>query len=825
MTAASSTAPGDVTDLLQAVAFAQDHFRHWRQQGLLSADQLQALDRYYDELRAKLPTDLAAGAELELRPRDVCWSCRKPLRNVAKGCGECGAQTAAPEAQTLRYLAFLCHEVRKHEKAGRLNLSAAHDCLNQANGRLVALRKKLDAGRIPLVEAVTEALPEVPPSPEPRQARPAARAAPRRNLVELLLDPRSIQWMLASGGGLLVLGLVIWLAAQGLFQNKLVVAVMLGAGNAALLAGGWAVLGLTRHEIAGRALTLLACLLMPLNLWFYDAQGLIPLQQGGHLWIPALVCCVLYAVSARVVRDPTFVYVLVTGVALTGLLLLADRDWQKFWEVSAPATLLVALGLVSLHAERVFPDGDGPFSRRRFGLAFFWSGHVLLAAGLLLVLGAQLCGGWLYPLFEPYYRAAGFGRPEIVTESWGKLLALGLVLAGTYAYAYSDLVVRRVGAYVPLAVFTLLWAEALLINLYGGWPLPKIEVFILALAATGLLANLLVAGSRPDSVLRRAGPPLALLLCAVPVMLGLVLHFRATAAVAAPWRYGLGLSYVGVMLATALCCRAGAFIYRHDRPGLSLTYFFGTGAATLLAAAGLLLVHDGRMRWDTQAPLLMLVPLAYLVAARLYRGHSPERPLVWVAHAATAVMLLSSVGAALKGFAPSSLGLVVGHELNLALALFFAEAALFYGLAAAWRRQGANVYLATAMACAAVWQLLKYQGVADEYYVVTFAVVGLLLLVGYRFAVLEKLRGTALARAAFQCGNALLSLAFVAGALLTLSELVTEQASKDVLLGLLGMLLGISLLAVLLVRHQGWRRWYVATSVGMATLVVLVLAV
>ena len=30
----------------------------------------------------------------------------------------------------------------------------------------------------------------------------------------------------------------------------------------------------------------------------------------------------------------------------------------------------------------------------------------------------------------------GFEAPDIVTKFWGKLLALGLVLAGTYAYLY-----------------------------------------------------------------------------------------------------------------------------------------------------------------------------------------------------------------------------------------------------------------------------------------------------------------------------------------------------------------------------------------------------
>ena len=42
----------------------------------------------------------------------------------------------------------------------------------------------------------------------------------------------------------------------------------------------------------------------------------------------------------------------------------------------------------------------------------------------------------------------------------------------------------------------------------------------------------------------------------------------------------------------------------------------------------------------TQAAWLMLIPLVYLIAARLWRGHSPERPLMWVSHTATAVILV-----------------------------------------------------------------------------------------------------------------------------------------------------------------------------------------
>ena len=60
-----------------------------------------------------------------------------------------------------------------------------------------------------------------------KRAAPPARE-PRRPLLEIILDPRTIQWLLGLGGVLLVVGLVIWLAAVGVFENPVVVAVTLG---------------------------------------------------------------------------------------------------------------------------------------------------------------------------------------------------------------------------------------------------------------------------------------------------------------------------------------------------------------------------------------------------------------------------------------------------------------------------------------------------------------------------------------------------------------------------------------------------------------------
>lgn len=72
-------------------------------------------------------------------------------------------------------------------------------------------------------------------------------------MFEALLDPKSIQWTLSLGGGLMVLGLIIWLASLGVFDNPLVVAVAMGAGSLVVLGAGWYVSLETRYKLAGQA--------------------------------------------------------------------------------------------------------------------------------------------------------------------------------------------------------------------------------------------------------------------------------------------------------------------------------------------------------------------------------------------------------------------------------------------------------------------------------------------------------------------------------------------------------------------------------------------
>ncbi|HEV3448222.1 MAG TPA: hypothetical protein VG099_26515 [Gemmataceae bacterium] len=844
--------PAESIEFMRALEFAQHRFEQWAQEGQLFVRQAQAIASHYKDQQAEMIRSAREGrmpAAGALPSHHECWSCGVQAADPPPYCSDCGAPWDSPAVRSLRFMTFLCHEIKNHEEADRVTLAQAHNLLTLTRERMAALSKRLEKERAPMVHAAAEtriqelgargqglgargqglgARDRRPAREEGEESEaalaglaPAASAAakekrprlPRRALWEILLDPRNIQWLLIFGAFLLVIGLVIWLAALGVFEKPGVLAAIMGVANAAVLAGGWSMIRFTRYQTAGRALTLLACLVMPLNLWFYHSHNLITL--AGHLWLAALVCCVLYAASAVTLRDPMFVYVLMGGVALTGLLLLGDASIDRIWEIAPPATLLVVLGLIGIHLERAFPEGEGPFSRQGFGLAFFWSGHALLGAGLLLVLGTQVAG-WL---FEPIVKSWGLAaKPALVVEQPLRLLALALVLAGAYAYFYSDIVVRRIGIYIYIAIFVLLWSEILVIDLLH---LPVAgELVIIVLALTGLAANLLqFMLTRANATFTRAGPPIGLFLSTVPVVLGILLHLRATnLSIHEVWPYSLEWSFVAAMLITAVSCRIGAYLYRHTIPWLSAVYFFGTGAATLVGAAGLLTLL-GLKSWDVQAPILMLFPLAYIVDARVYRGHTAEEPLIWVGHAATVIMVLAVLGAAWQ-ITPAVVEPVSGVFSNLLLALFFAEAAVFYALAAAFRKQGYNLYLAATMACGAIWQVLLFWKLEPESYTLVFAILGFMLLIAYRLGALESFQAARLARAAFQSANALMSLSFVAAALITLSRLATYETAqlKWHLLGLLITLTAISLMAAWLVREQNWRRWYVIAAIGEALL-------
>ena len=278
-----------------------------------------------------------------------------------------GQANEVPAVRALRLWRFLGNEIAQHKQAGRLTLSQAHALAEECRERITSLKRRLTDDGITIVTAAATPLssaqqetgsgvsdvlkswsqPDAASSPQPAAATEEVLPTlelvkPRRNILEMLLDPRSIQWLMGIGGALMAVGLVILLWVKNYFTPP-VMAMVMGITNIAIMGGGWGIIQKTRYQLAGKGLTLLACLVMPLNLWYYHAQGLVTLD--GHLWVVAAIMCALYAASAWTLKDEMFVYVFNAGVAMTGLLLLGNM--HKFVEIAAPATLLVLLGLAS----------------------------------------------------------------------------------------------------------------------------------------------------------------------------------------------------------------------------------------------------------------------------------------------------------------------------------------------------------------------------------------------------------------------------------------------------------------------------------------------
>ncbi len=309
----------------------------------------------------------------------------------------------------------------------------------------------------------------------------AADERGRMSFLERLLDPASLQIMMAVSGGLLFLGFVAWLWTIGLFDQPLHVAIGIGAVNLTLIGVGIGLIKKTRFHLAGRAIAMLGCLTLPLNLWFYDAQGLITLDNGGHLWIPAFMCSVIYAAIAAVLVDALFVYAFVGGIALTGLLILGDHQVARFYEIIAPSALLVVWGVICAHVEKAFLKEGSTITQFNFGKAFFRAGHLTMASGLGLLLGGRIAGHF-YDAF-----LAGnvwFTMPTVASDPGAQLTALTLVLAATWTYFFGwfmhpKQVLLAVGGLVTTAWSIVIGCDLIGIELSG-----HVLLIVMAILAT-----------------------------------------------------------------------------------------------------------------------------------------------------------------------------------------------------------------------------------------------------------------------------------------------------------------------------------------------------
>lgn len=315
----------------------------------------------------------------------------------------------------------------------------------------------------------------------PASQTPPHSQAPQVSLVERLLSPQSLQIMMGAGGGILVIGLVIWLWSIGLFDNPLIAAATMATGNLGMLGLGIWLLTQSHFKLAGRGIALLSSLMLPLNLWFYDVQGLISLDEGGHLWIPALAICGIFAATTRVTRDPLFAFTLVGGVVLTGLLFLANPAIGSFWAMLPTSAFLIVVGVLCIHALNAFSESEGPFSKQGFGAAFYRAGHLALLGGI-----AVLASGHMLPLFD----ALGTSQ---------RVWSIGLLAMSAYAYGYSH-VNRPLNALFPALIIALaLWAAQITLVLLAVKLTINLVLALCALGVVGINAWLWIASKNEQT--------------------------------------------------------------------------------------------------------------------------------------------------------------------------------------------------------------------------------------------------------------------------------------------------------------------------------------
>lgn len=740
-------------DLRAAVDFTMRQIATWRNEQKLTAEEhgriAQAYDQWVDQI------DPNADYSQVLPSAEVCL---EPLEEF--------------EIERQR-LVFLEHQIGQLASRHLLTDEQAKQLKIEVRARLAVVRDRL-SGK------------EDNPSDEPSG----------RTFVEVLLDPRSLHIMMITGGALLVLGLVAWMWSRGVFENPLVVAVCLGTANFGLLAGGAAMVRYSRYQTAGRAVTLLACLVLPLNLWFYDAQGLITLKDGGHLWVPALVCCALYAAIARLLKDPLFVYALVAGISMTGLLFLADQQVDRFWEVIAPSTFLVVLGCVCVHAERLFREGDGPFSRQRFGHAFFVAGQIAMAVGLIVLLSGRLVGWFYEPMFADWVR---FAIPDVAVAPHVKLYALLLAMLGTYTYIYSQLVVdARHRKYAYSAVMTLLWCEVILLDLLN---ISVTEpVLLLVLASTGLAAHVAstFAQKKTSTVnhLTNALGGVGAVCTAAAVVWGAVAMARGFfIPPASSLGFGFEPLYGVAMLVTAAACMVAAqAVDLRNKPQHAKTYLQALGLPLAGAAAsGLVAAQVPSV--SVMLPLLILVPLAMQVVASRRGQGSVLAKLAHPAYAATMFLLLLSIGPLTEWGQTME-----HHHDHLLLAAFYAVATGLMGTTAVRKGAITATTLAGLSGCAAVWQLLAYAGFTEYGPMVAASAVGLATMLVARLRAGEQ-QPNLLAIV----GAVLVTLGATAGLLMTMGRLLADEA-EWALLGLAAVQAVAAVAASMVATSDDWKR-------------------
>lgn len=618
-----------------------------------------------------------------------CPICRAGLDAALPFCPVCGAQLDGPHArdeEELRGILYLLSELEGWESSGRVaaveaaQLRALYEQRRDRlrEGLAARLDKKLkqpapkDDGRSDAAQAAEQRVeqsrtttaqtstPTAPVDKEPRKTEfvafphrppsqhtepglhrpPPFTQRPQRPLFERLADPQTLRLLLYMGAGMLVVGIVIWLRdlLYLKLQEPLVQAGLLATGTAALIASGWYTILRTRQRWTGRALTLAGSLLVPVNFWFLVRSGLI--ENHGRAWVVCVVCAVLYAHTAAILRERLYVY-LSCVASVAGLWTLILRDAPQAFGLYALS--LMTASLVFIHLSQLFPlrmekeyedEEDKEAADVRGGARIgLWSRELWSVPLARTSLAFAALGTFIYlPLrFAPSATSFYEGIFRLRSSAYDAGLALLILAAASYVLWFA-------ARYVYPGWSTALYSASTLLFFLTVWVVCdgfrlSAQSQVLALALAACLVALL---SRSIAREHKLSEPLHHASLAVVILLAIASVAVVLDSSGATMTQSASLALVAASLAAL---SAHGFASRAEQTALA--HF----AALYFSAAYFMAIASASLKSETLNTLLVAIwPILLFLAAEaatsLKREAQLSAPFTRVADTLATLMLL-----------------------------------------------------------------------------------------------------------------------------------------------------------------------------------------
>ena len=256
MSDAKNDSKSDWQLLLSVLKSTEDQILEWEQSQLLTREDSKKILGDFPKLAESYLLNAENGTAF---PQRDCFLPRQPRET-----------DAVKELRTGIYMAKFLKFLRS---AGILPLSKCHALQAELRSRMKVIERQLflegnhrsdleaqcvggsgesdSSNNLEASEETTIGGDQMPRADRsPRAQRIVEPPEPRRSIMEIILDPRSIQCLLGLGGALMVVGLVILLWLNDVFTPP-VLAIVLALSNIALLSGGLATIRFSRYQLAG----------------------------------------------------------------------------------------------------------------------------------------------------------------------------------------------------------------------------------------------------------------------------------------------------------------------------------------------------------------------------------------------------------------------------------------------------------------------------------------------------------------------------------------------------------------------------------------------